>query len=530
MIGFGNYLKSKASANAGALAAMDKSSRKAAVALFDNLRDSKMDAAWAQVSEMAGENTVQLSELFIAPARAESKQLNNQGFVDFLFAIAKQNPVEVIGVMDRKDGGGKIDQLLLPDWIANAMLTTMRAGQEYISILMILEAEKSPLHAEFLEGMSRRGIVRSGEARGGPALARMGNTPLREAIALGCEEAACSLIAAGVELEPPLRDGSLKEPAALASALSECPLFELTVRHGLKRAQLALIDRMFSGDASRQSREIRKNFNGLRLAARHGQTEAALAIVGRGASPLERMEAIPAGSLPILSELIIAGMDEAAERLIMDWSQAGREGAAALSLRAPKARASVEWAAASGQGEPRDMWDDVKSALARSSDETFAEILEQMERTIGRAEASMGDWEPDRANNVAGTLSRRPAEGMSALAIAIALGRERLALMLVEAGASVDGPASNKDERGLVEAARTKGLQLVAMAIEERMRGGAEGKLMPRREDPYPEDEAASAGSRPALSLKIQSRAASAREALDGAERESAVRAPKRST
>lgn len=329
MLAFGRKVLESAGADGSAAKKSSAEMRADRAALIKSIKSERFDLAWSLALKIAQRDPEQLMDLWPGGKAPKAKNAESQGFVDFLVSLAQQDAGGTIRLLRSAPEGVGAGKWLDPNWIANSLLVAMKCSQQYVAFLIIAQALKGADAESFIVGMSGGGLREDSAASGGDGR-RAERSPLEEALHSGFEEAAVALIQAGGPLkrledeEEPRAGFSPQEPRGLK-------LLAISLQKGLGKASQAMIEQA-EKKPDGPWRGLFKNGEGLKLAASHGGKSAALAMAKSTRLRLERWESLGPGEMPMAVRLIAADMDEAAVALIKNWSEAGAEGAAALSL------------------------------------------------------------------------------------------------------------------------------------------------------------------------------------------------------
>ena len=331
MLAFGRKVLESAGADGSAAKKSSAEMRADRAALIKSIKSERFSLAWSLALKIAQRDPEQLMDLWPRGKAPKARSAESQGFVDFLVSLAQQDAGGTIRLLrSAPEGvGAGAGKWLDPNWIANSLLVAMKCSQQYVALLIIAQALKGADAESFIVGMSGGGLREDAAASGGDGR-RAERSPLEEALHSGFEEAAVALIQAGGPLkrledeEEPRAGFSTQEPRGLK-------LFAISLQKRLGKASQAMIEQA-EKKPDGPWRGLFKNGEGLKLAASHGGKSAALAMAKSPRLRLERWESLAPGQMPMAVRLIAANMDEAAVALIKNWSDAGAEGAEALSL------------------------------------------------------------------------------------------------------------------------------------------------------------------------------------------------------
>lgn len=299
------------------------------VALIRSIKAERFYMAWNLALKIARSDPKQLLDLSSSGKAPKVKNADSQGFADFLVSLAQQDEGATIRLLRSAPAGTGAGRWLDPNWMASSLLVAMKCSQQGVALAIIEQALDGADAQSFIGGMSGGGLKEDSAPKDGDAQGAE-RSPLEEALHAGFQKTAVALIRAGVQLksledeELPRAGWQTQEPRALK-------LFAMSLQCGLGEASMAMIEQ-----AAKQPhgpwRGLFKNGAGLKLAVTHGKKDAALAMAKSISVSPERSESLAEGEMPMAARLIAANMDEAAMALIKNWSEAGDEGAAALSL------------------------------------------------------------------------------------------------------------------------------------------------------------------------------------------------------
>lgn len=333
MLAFGRRVLESAGAGGSIAKQSEREMRADRAALISSIKAERFYMAWNLALKIAQADPEQLMDLWPRGKAPKAKSAETQGFVDFLVSLAQQDAGTTIRLLRSAPAGVGVGQWLDPNWVANSLLVAMACSQQYVALVIIDQALKGADSKSFIIGMSGGGSKEDPSTSGGDAR-KEARSPLEEALHSGFEEMAVALIQAGAPLkrledeEEPRIGFSTQEPRGLK-------LFAISLQKGQGKVSKAMIEQ-----AEKQPggpwRGLFKNGDGLKLAVAHGKKDAALAMAKSIALRPERWESLGPGEMPMAARLIAANMDEAAMALIKNWSEAGAEGAASLSLSTQK--------------------------------------------------------------------------------------------------------------------------------------------------------------------------------------------------
>lgn len=310
-------------------------------ALRGSLRDERfmrslgaksLDEAWALLADGAGDGWLGFENPALLWERAKStkcKTADRQKAVDMLVLIGEGDEHATIAWLS-KEGMG----FMRAQWMANCLLAAIHSGQEAVAHELAQHAFNNHTLSLF-GGVQRVGLLpkfkrdaramaeKSSHHRHGGAVVFQEWTPLVAAIAAGQNSVADFLIAKSSWLAPSAEIVATLEPALGGDAQEdlrsdEARVLSFAISRRRESTQLALIQRLVGN--GKGPRGALASGEMLRLAASHGQEEAAFQLMAARAHACKTLEESDADlsrmEPQILRMMIDGGMSRAAKKLV----------------------------------------------------------------------------------------------------------------------------------------------------------------------------------------------------------------------
>lgn len=407
-----------------------------------SLTAKSLDEAWAILADGAENKWADYESpaLMMEQARKiveRSSKGKNGKAIELIVLIAERKEYRTMSFLAESGFA-----FMRPEWVSNCMLAAILSGQTMVSDVI---GRGIAEYADLLKGASLPGILPKIKREAQEIAAKNGrhghqradvfwqSTPLLAAISAGHINVATFLISKGLALEGSA--SALGERSALLGKKSPSGKFEISDAPSLvlgfaicekkEKIQLALIDRIKSEGSQAVGWNAVGSCEMLRLAARHGQETAAIALLGGGGT----------------------------------------------SVRGRRRNAGEEEAAAK----------EMSQALLRylNSEILGAMIASNMNRAAGKLVGIARASGDTRAIDI---LDAPNPLGMRSLSMAVSSGNEKLALQLIAAGVNLKSPVGARDSRSVAHLAAEKEMGEVLGAIIKALEssrdpglGGSEG-------------------------------------------------------